>query len=353
MSRNKLFILMLIMFLSLALIIGCGGDNGDEAVADPDEADVDLDDEEEDDDSRDDAAQEDVEIDIVVGFGAGGSNDLSARYLAQALSDYGITANVINMPGGMGTEAAYHVSNQSPDANMFMWGSGLIMLFEPAAGDRGFTIHDFEPVATIAGPTFALAAKAGVPYETLEELITYIEENPGEVVLGGQGEGNSMHFIVEKILPPDELDYTYVGLAGGADVALNLTGGHVDLGHLSLAAARPLHQDGDLTVLVNTQALVERDPLMPEIPNVIEFGIDARETHSPLALFGPQGTDEGLKQRISEAMEQIAQDEDFIQSYQDLGVIAHYLNTDETWDFFMDIEENLIPEFEAWLDSNY
>ncbi|ABR49640.1 Uncharacterized protein UPF0065 [Alkaliphilus metalliredigens QYMF] len=340
MNTKKIFMVLLVLVLSLSmLLVGCGApepeptepvsqEGTDETVAEE--------------------SVENVEIDIVVGFGAGGSNDLSARYLAQALSAHGIIANVINMPGGMGTEAGYHVSNQSADSNMFMWGSGMIMLFEPAAGDRGYTIHDFEPVATIAGPTFAIASKAGAPWETLDDLIEYIKDNPGEVVLGGQGEGNSMHFIVEMILDPNELDYTYVGLAGGADVALNLTGGHVDLGHLSLAAARPLHQDGDLTVLINTQALIERDPLMPEIPNVIEYGIDARERHSPLALFAPQGTSPELKERISNAMAEIAQDEDFIQSYQDLGVVAHYLNTDETWDFFMDIEENFIPAFVEW-----
>ncbi len=294
------------------------------------------------------AAEVADEITIVVGFGAGGSNDLSARYLAEALGGHGITASVVNMPGGMGTEAAYYVSTQSPDSNIFMWAHPLIMLFEPAAGDRGFTIHDFEPVGTLASPTFAVGSRAGAPWETLEDLIGYIRDNPGELVLGGQGEGNMMHFIAELILDPNELDYTYVGLAGGADVALNLTGGHVDLGHLSLAAARPLHQDGDLTVLVNTQILIDRDPLMPEIPNIAEFGIEGREPH-PLALWGPQGTSPELVERLTTAMAEIAEDPGFVQNYQDIGIVAHYLDPEETWEFFMDVEENMVPRYKDWL----
>ncbi len=296
----------------------------------------------------DDAAPD--EITIVVGFGAGGSNDLSARFLAEALGQHGITANVVNMPGGMGTEAAYYVSTQRPDSNIFMWAHPLIMLFEPAAGDRGFTIHDFTPIGTLASPTFAVGSKAGAPWDTLDELIQYIEDNPGEVVLGGQGEGNMMHFIAELILDPEELDYTYVGLAGGADVALNLTGGHVDLGHLSLAAARPLHEDGDLTVLVNTQILIERDPLMPEIPNVIEFGIDGQEPH-PLALWAPQGTSQATIDHVTAAMAEIAQDPAFVERYQGIGIVAHYLDPDETWEFFMDVEENMVPRYKAWLED--
>ena len=297
------------------------------------------------------AEGEDIEIDIVVGFGAGGGHDMAARQLANELNDHGITANVINMAGGMGTEAAYHVANQSPDSNTFMWASPLIMNFEPAAGDRGFTIEDFEPIATLASPTFALASRADAPWESLDELIEYIEDNPGEVTFAGQGEGGIMHFIVEQILNPDELDYTYVGMSGGSDVNLQLTGGHADVGHVSLAAARPLHQDGDLTVLVNTQILVERDPLMPDIPNVIEYDIDAREPTTPLALFAPEGTSDEIKERIAQAMEEISQDEEVIEEYENMGVIVHYLDSEETEELFMDLENTLVPVYKEWMEQ--
>ena len=344
MNARKILSIVLVVMLALALLVACGP--ADEPDPDP------VDDDDPVDENGEPEPLEDVEIDIVVGFAAGGSNDLSARYLSEKLRDHGIIANVVNMPGSMGTEAAYHVSTQSPDANMFMWAHAMIMLFEPAAGDRGFTIHDFEPVALIASPTFAIASRAGAPWEDMDDLIQYIKDNPGEVVLGGQGEDNLMHFISELILDPDELDYTYVGLAGGADVATNLIGGHVDLGHLSLAAARPLHEEGDLTVLINTQILIDRDPLMPDIPNVIEFGIEGREPH-PLALWGPIGTSPELKERISAAMAEIQNDPEFVQNYQDIGIVAHYLDAEETWDFFMDFEESLVPRYVEWLDARF
>ncbi len=344
-KKSFALLLALALVLSLGLLAGC--EEPEEVVEAEEEEAVEEEVEEE---EKVEEELEDVDIDIVVGFAAGGSNDLSARYMAEKFADYGINANVVNMPGGMGTEAAYHVSQQDPDSNMFMWAHPLIMLFEPAAGDRGFTIDDFEPVGLLASPTFCLGSRAGAPWEDMDDLIEYIQENPGEVTLGGQGEGNMMHFIAELILDPDELDYTYVGLEGGADVAMNLTGDHVDVGHLSLAAARPLHEDGDMTVLVNTQILVERDPLMPDIPNVIEFGIDAQEPH-PLALWGPIGTDPELKERMSAAMSQMAEDPELIQNYEGAGMIAHYLDADETWDFFMDVQENMIPRFVEWLDE--
>ncbi|SFH59994.1 Tripartite-type tricarboxylate transporter, receptor component TctC [Tindallia magadiensis] len=346
MNIRRILLLLLALILIGGMVTGCGGEEPVEEAA-PTE----MEESAEETEASADAAEEDVDIDVIVGFGAGGSNDLTARYMAEYLREFGINANIVNMPGGMSTEAAYHVANQSPDSNMFFWGHTGPLLFEPAAGDRGYTIDDFEAVATLASPTFVIGNRSGAPWETLDELIEYIQENPGEVVFGGQGEGNVRHYIVEKILPPDELDYIFVGLEGGADVALNLTGGHVDVGHLSLAAAVPLHQDGDMTVMVNTQPLVERDPLMEEVPNVSEFGIeDGRERH-PIALWAIKGTDPALIDRISTAIGEIAELPELQESFKDMGVVAHYLNAEETWEFYMDVKSTMIPDYMEWIET--
>ncbi len=342
MKRNKLWIMLLVFMMTFSLLAGCGPA---EEPVDPEPVN-DVDEPEE----VTEEPEEDVEIDIIVGFGAGGSNDLAARYMAEALREHGILANVVNMAGGMGTEAAYHMTQQRPDANMFFWSQAMTLIFEPAIDDRGFTIDDFVAVGMLASPTFSLGSRAEAPWENWDELIAYIQENPGEVSVGGQGEGSMMHFYLTQMLPPDELDYTYTAFAGGADVALNLTGGHVDLGHLSLAAARPLHEEGDMTVLVNTQVLMDRDPLMPDIPNITEVSDAPAEPHS-ISLFALPGTDQDLIDRISSAMEKVAEDETLQENYFNSGLIAHYLNPEDTMDFYMQIQEEMVPIFQEWQET--
>lgn len=299
------------------------------------------------------AAEDAIRIDIVVGFAAGGSNDVTARYLAQYLTEYGITANIVNMPGGMSTEAAYYVSQtRRPQEKVFFWGHTGPLLFEPAAADRGYNIYDFVPVATFAAPTFAIGARPGAPWgNDFEALVAYIKDNPGEVIFGGQGEGNVRHYAVEQILPPDELDYIFVGMEGGAAVALNLTGEHIDVGHLSLAAAAPLVADNELWAVVNTNPLQDRDPLMPDVPNVAEFGIPhGREPH-PIALWAVPGTDQALIERISRAMEKCAQNPELQKRFASMGVVLHFLGPEETWEFYMDVNENVVPNYLDWLEA--
>lgn len=341
MRSHKLGIMILALMMMFSLLIGCGGQDA------PAEDTTAAEDQDEATEEAREELEEEVEIDIIVGFGAGGSNDLAARYMAEALRAHGIMANVVNMPGGMGTEAAYYMTQQRPDANLFFWSQAMTLIFEPAIDDRGFTIDDFVPVGMLASPTFSLGSRAEAPWSDWDELIEYIQENPGEVSVGGQGEGSMMHFYLTRMLPPDELDYAYTAFAGGADVSLNLTGGHVDLGHLSLAAARPLHEEGDMTVLVNTQILMDRDPLMPDIPNITEVSGAPAEPHS-ISLFALPGTDQELIHRISGAMEEVAQDETLQENYFNSGLIAHYLNPEDTLAFYMEIQETMVPLFQEW-----
>lgn len=289
-------------------------------------------------------------IRIVVGFGAGGSHDISARTLANQLQDYGIDARVINMPGSVGAEAAYHVANQDPDSNMFFWGHGNIMLFTPVTHDLGYTFDDFEPIATIGSPTFVLGSRAGAPWDNLGELKEYIEENPGMVIFGGQGTRHIMHYKIEQILPPDELDYVYVALEGGAEVAMSLTGGHVDVGHLSMTAALPLHEDGDLTTLAHTQIHATTVELMPEVPHVSEFDIDASEPQS-LALWSPKGTSLEVREALSSAVGEILNDPDVRETFTELGFEVHYLDVEETYEFFRELEEEIVPSFVEWFEA--
>ncbi len=295
---------------------------------------------------------QDEEFTFVVGFAAGVSVDLTARITADALANVGIDVRVVNQPGSVGVEAAGSVAEMPPESNTMFWGVPMTLFFEPAKRDTGYTWEDFEPVASLGGATFALATRPDLPWDGLDEIIDWALENPGELIVGGQGELTQTHFTVASIFDEAGVDYIYVPFAGGADVQMNLAGGHVDVGHLSLAAAYPLYSAGELKIPAHTSIFVERVDMAPDVPNVSEFGFpDARESHI-MFLWAPQGTPADVIDPLSAAIGEALDDEEVIERLADQGVLTSYLDAQETYELTQDIHENSIPAFIEWY-SNY
>lgn len=291
------------------------------------------------------------EFTFIVGFAAGGSNDLGARILADKLQSMGINVRVVNRPGSMGVEAAGWVSQQPADANILYWGVPLTLFFEPATRPVGFTWEDFDPIATLGGATFALATAADAPWDTLEEIIEWAVDNPGQLIIGGQGELSSMHFAMATIFDGAGVDYLYVPFAGGADVQMNLAGGHVDVGHLSLAASYPLYSAGELKIPVHTSVFVERVDMVPEVPNVAEAGFpNARELHV-LFLWAPKGADQDMIQALSAAVGEALEDPATVARLEDLGILVNYLDAEGTLQQAIEAHETVIPAFVEWYQN--
>ncbi len=297
------------------------------------------------------AAITDEEFTFVVGFAAGGSVDLTARITADALSALGIDVNVVNRPGSVGVEAAGWVAEQSPESNIMFWGVPMTLFFEPAKRDVGFTWEDFSPVASLGGATFCLGMAADAPWDDLDELLEWAKDNPGELTVGGQGELTQTHFTVALIFDGAGVEYVYVPFAGGADVQMNLAGGHVDVGHLSLAAAYPLYSAGELKIPAHTSIFVERVDMAPDVPNIAEYGFpDARESHI-MFLWAPKGTSEDIINPLSEAIGVALQEPAIIQRLEDMGILVSYLDAEGTYELTQDIHSESIPAFVDWYEN--
>ncbi len=289
-------------------------------------------------------------FDFIVGYDAGGSHDITARHMAEGLADLGIEVDVTNMPGGDATEAGYHVATSDPEENIIFWAHPPAQLFDPATRDVGYSFEDFDPVATMGSPTFVFAALVDQPFATYEELVEHIEENPGQTVVGGQAMNHPMHYAFEMLLPSDELDYSYVNLGGGADVQANLAGGHVQAGHLSLAAALPLYEDDELEILVHTSEMTETVEAIPEVPQMREVGVDYAEPHS-LSALAPEGIDEGTREALNAAIREVIESEEFQEDMQEMGVVAVPHTIEETEAYFDELVEDVLPDYEAWLEE--
>lgn len=116
---------------------------------------------------------------ILIGFGAGGSTDTMGRVLADVISEQtGWNVIVENRPGGGGVAMFTGVSQKPVDNHTIGMGVGIPVLVQLVQrGDQlPFTIDSFDYLGTIATAELALVASADAPFDDLQGMIAYAQE---------------------------------------------------------------------------------------------------------------------------------------------------------------------------------
>lgn len=253
-------------------------------------------------------------VTLVVPFGAGGDTDTYCRLMAQKLEKIlGEPFVVVNTVGGSGIVASNTVLNAKNDGYTALFHHTGVMLTQEASGETDFSfIDDFATVATIAQDnTYALVAKKSSGWETLEDMIAYAKENPGQLRYSITYNG-ATHYIAERIEETMgiELNHLDVG-AGAADRLAAFMGDQVDLLVVNYMNIADYVENGDFVVYGISAP--ERQPGLEDVPTLSEQGYDIVLAKSYEVKLPPQ-TDQAIVDKLSNAMQQITQDEEFIEA---------------------------------------
>jgi tripartite-type tricarboxylate transporter receptor subunit TctC len=212
-------------------------------------------------------------IRFVVPFGPGGAGDITARILAQKMSDsMGQPIVVDNRPGAGGVVAATAVAKAAPD------GLTLLLLTNANAVTAAMfkalpydTLKDLAPVTTLAYFDMAVVTNADSRFKTLPEVLAYARANPGKLNIGSINVGSSQNLAAQMFKSSAGLDAQVVPFNGTPAVVNALRGGEIDiaveilapmLGQIKGNALRPLALLGD-----------KRAAELPTVPTVAESGV--------------------------------------------------------------------------------
>src|SRR4051794_25913134 len=166
---------------------------------------------------------------LIVPFAAGGGTDITARVIAQWLSErLGQQFVVDNRPGGgtnIGTEAA---AKASPDGYTLLM-VGTSNTVNPALYDKlnFHFIRDIAPVAGVIRAPFVLDVNPAMPVRTVPEFIAYTKANPGKVNMASSGSGAGSHMTGELFKMMAGVDMQHVPYRGGGPALLDLIAGQV------------------------------------------------------------------------------------------------------------------------------
>lgn len=235
-------------------------------------------------------------IEIVAPASPGGGWDLTARSLQKVLTDNEIVEEnmtVVNKPGGGGEVGWKYLQGQ--DAHTVAINSSLV-INNNLLGTSDLTYEDFTPLATLATEWQSLAVAPDSEYQSLEQLMTAMKDDPGSINVGvGPALGNDDHLSLvqaAKEFGVDPKKLNFLVYEGGGDVVTALLGNHVDVITTSVSEVKEQHLAGKVKILAVSSA--ERLDELDDVPTYAEEGVEMEFPHWRGVMGPPDMTEEQI-----------------------------------------------------------
>ena len=206
-------------------------------------------------------------------FAAGGTTDILARIIGQALTtELGQSVIVDNRAGAGGNIGGSMAAKAPADGyTLFMGTVGTHAINASLYKKMPFDpIKDFAPLTRVANVPNLLVANPAQPYKSVKELIAYAKANPGKVNFGSSGNGSSIHLSGELFKSLAKVDMVHVPYKGSAPAMTDLMGGQIPFTVDTVSAAIPQLKSGKIKAIAVTTA--KRSALLPDVPTMAENG---------------------------------------------------------------------------------
>ena len=235
---------------------------------------------------------------LVIGYPPGGSADITARLMAQWLSErLGQPFIVESRPGGGTNIATEAVINAPPD--------GYTLLLVAPANAINATLYeklnhnflrDIVPIAGLIRFPNVVVVNPSVPVKTIPELIAYAKANPGKLNMASSGNGSTIHMSGELFKMMTGVNMIHVPYRGGALALTDMIGGQVQVMFDNIPTAMEFVRSGKLRGLAVTGAT--RSEVLPDLPTVADF-LPGYEATSWYGLGAPKGTPAEIIEKLN------------------------------------------------------
>jgi tripartite-type tricarboxylate transporter receptor subunit TctC len=212
-------------------------------------------------------------IRILVGFTPGGGPDITARYIAQKLTEeFKQQVIVDNRPGAGGTIAANLAATANPD--------GYTLLSVSSAHAVAPAIYDklpYDAQRDLAGITlsavskYVLVTSPSSGFRSLKDLLAAARAKPGALNFSSAGTGSGTHFAAEQLKSMAKIDVVHIPFKGIPEALTESMTGRVQFFMSPIANAVGLVREGKLTGLGVSS--LKRDALLPDLPTIAESGV--------------------------------------------------------------------------------
>ncbi len=210
-------------------------------------------------------------IHLIVGFPAGGPNDILARLMAQWLSArLGQPVIVENRPGASGNIATEAVVHAPADGYTLLLVGPANAINASLYDNLDFRfLRDIAPVAAITREPLVMLVHPAVPAKTVPEFIAYAKANPANIKMASTGNGSSPHVSGLLFTMMTGVDLDVVHYAGGGPALQGMIAGEAQIMFEPMSASIAPIRSGKLRALAVTTAM--RSEVLPDIPAMGDF----------------------------------------------------------------------------------
>lgn len=259
---------------------------------------------------------------VISPYGAGGSNDVSARILCEELGRrLGQQFIVENKPGAGTRLGNEMVARAAPDGYTLLFAAAPFAIVESLYGKLSYDPRkDFKPVGlAVVAPVF-LIVNASSPFRTVADLVAHGKADPRGLTFASPGAGSGPHLAGELFFREAGVKGLTVHFRGDATAYTELLAGRVDATLTAITTALPHIQSGRLRVLA--VASEARSPIYPAAPTMVEQGFPGVVGYGWFGMMAPAATPNAIVEKLHAETKAILEDPAVRQKMLALGLQA-------------------------------
>lgn len=267
---------------------------------------------------------------IVVVFPPGGSSDIVARVLAEALTPrLGQRVVVDNRPGAGGTLAAAHVATSPADGyTLLLSNTAPIATSPPLYSNPGYDpLRSFAHIAFIGSTTMVVVTNLSVPAQDLQGLMAWMRTQRQPVTFGTSGVGSVGHILGSMFSQQTGIALNHAPYRGSVPMQSDLLGGSILLSFDTL----PENVENIRAARLRAYAVSapQRMASVPEVPTTAEAGLPGLLAENWLGLSAPAGTPEPILRRLHEEVNAVIATPAFQERMATVGIVPRAMSQPE------------------------
>lgn len=235
---------------------------------------------------------------ILVGAPAGGTADMLARVIGEALGKNTAPSVVVeNKPGGLGAIVMDAFLAAPRDGYTYVLSVNSLVTEIPFTMKPKYDPHkDIKPLVKLSGGGLVLVSSSNLPPKNFAEMISYVKANPGKISFASYTPGTSSHIRGLQLNKQAGLDMQHVGYKGSPPALQDVMGGQVQFMFDGMATSTPLIKSGKLRPYAVTAS--KRAAVLPDVPTMIELGFPEMTQMSWMGLWTTPDVPAAVQQRM-------------------------------------------------------